>query len=383
MESESSSADTECFELTVTDSGSGISAEHLSRIFERFYQVDDSETRKHEGTGIGLALVKELVELHHGQVSVVSEVNTGTAFRVRLPISQGVHSEIVEEELPEVAGNGEVNSFTFDLVEGETTKAPQAHLQSPATSPLILLVDDNADMRTYLSDCLNHEYRLAEANDGEEGLRKASEEMPDLIISDVMMPQIDGLEFCRRIKTNEQTCHIPVILLTARASQDSKLEGLGTGADDYIVKPFDALELRVRVNNLIEQRRTLRKRFGREIKLQPRDITVTSMDEQFLQRAMKIVEKHLSDTDFDVKIFAKEMHISRQHLNRKLQVLTECSPGDFIRTMRLKRAAQLLEKQSATVTEIAYQVGFSNPAYFAECFRELFGRNPSAYASTL
>jgi DNA-binding response OmpR family regulator len=284
-------------------------------------------------------------------------------------------------------------SVSSDQHQASIIEQPATSNQLPATSneqpatrrgtgkkPFILIIDDNSDVRRFIRSHLDQDYHILEAADGAEGLQKAIEKMPDLIISDVMMPKMDGIELCRQVKTDERTSHIPVILLTARASGESKVEGLETGADDYITKPFDARELLVRVKNLIEQRRKLRERFRREMSLQPREVTVNSMDEQFLQRALDIVEKHLSDSEFGVETFSKQIGMSRQHLNRKLQALTTHSANDFIRIVRLKRAAQLLEKKSATVTEIAYEVGFNNPAYFAECFRKEFGRSPSQYA---
>jgi YesN/AraC family two-component response regulator len=200
-----------------------------------------------------------------------------------------------------------------------------------------------------------------------------------MIISDVMMPNMDGFQFCEKIKTDERTSHIPVILLTARASGESKIEGLETGADDYLTKPFDAKELRVRVNNLIEQRRKLQERFRREITVQPGDITVTSIDEKFLQRAINIVEEKISNSDFNIDQFCSEIGMSRPTLNRKLRALTGLSTNEFIRTLRLKRASQLLQQKSATIIEIAYEVGFNNPSYFAECFRKQFGKSPSEF----
>jgi signal transduction histidine kinase/ligand-binding sensor domain-containing protein/DNA-binding response OmpR family regulator len=410
------SATANFFAITIKDTGIGMPADQLTHIFDRFYQVDNSHTREHapldrksatvravlesayptghEGTGIGLALAKELVELHGGKILVESELFKGSVFTVLLPLGRAHlrDEEIVEssEQLPVCS---EQLSVSSDQHQASIIEQPATSNQLPATSneqpatrrgtgkkPFILIIDDNSDVRRFIRSHLDQDYHILEAADGAEGLQKAIEKMPDLIISDVMMPKMDGIELCRQVKTDERTSHIPVILLTARASGESKVEGLETGADDYITKPFDARELLVRVKNLIEQRRKLRERFRREMSLQPREVTVNSMDEQFLQRALDIVEKHLSDSEFGVETFSKQIGMSRQHLNRKLQALTEHSANDFIRIIRLKRAAQLLEKRSATVTEIAYEVGFNNPAYFAECFRKEFGRSPSQYA---
>jgi signal transduction histidine kinase/DNA-binding response OmpR family regulator len=405
--------------ITVKDTGIGMPADQLTHIFDRFYQVDNSHTREHapldgesqgkralidamyptghEGTGIGLALAKELVELHGGKILVESELLEGSVFTVLLPLGR---AHLREEEIVESGDQLPVSSDQLPVISDQLPVISEQHrassIEDQATSneqlatdtpqrktgknPFILLIDDNSDVRRYIRSHFDRDYHIIEAVDGAEGLQKASEKMPDLIISDVMMPKMDGIELCRQVKTDELTSHIPVILLTAKATGESKVEGLETGADDYITKPFDARELQVRAKNLIEQRRKLRERFRREMTLQPREVTVNSMDEQFLQRALDIVEKHLSDSEFGVETFSKQIGMSRQHLNRKLQALTTHSANDFIRIVRLKRAAQLLEKKSATVTEIAYEVGFNNPAYFAECFRKEFGRSPSQYA---
>ena len=220
---------------------------------------------------------------------------------------------------------------------------------------------------------------MLEAVDGKEGLKRAKDAGPDLIISDVMMPGMDGFAFCEKIKTREQTSHIPVILLTARASGESKLEGLETGADDYLTKPFDAAELRVRVRNLIEQRRRLRERFRRELIIRPSEVTATPMDEAFLTKVIAAVEAHIDDPAFETDDLAREAGVSRRHLNRKMRGLAGQSVREFIRSMRLKRAALLLQQKSGTVTEIAYAVGFQSIAHFAKIFREEFGVAPAAY----
>ncbi len=246
--------------------------------------------------------------------------------------------------------------------------------------PLLLIVEDNEEVRRYLCETFAGQYQVMEAEHGLEGLRKAVEAVPDLVISDLMMPRMDGLELCRHLKTDERTSHIPVIMLTARASVESKLDGLETGADDYVTKPFHPQELHVRVRNLIEGRRNLRARFGREVKLQPKDITVSSADEKFLQNAIAVVEKHMSDSDFSVEALENEMMMSKMQLYRKLKALTDQSPSEFVRTLRLKRAASLISQRSGNISEIAYEVGFNNLSYFAKCFKEHYGMPPSEYA---
>jgi DNA-binding response OmpR family regulator len=230
---------------------------------------------------------------------------------------------------------------------------------------------------------MDGQYRYSEAEDGEEGFKKAKKDIPDLIISDVMMPKMDGFEFCAKIKTDERTSHIPVILITARAEQEDKIEGLETGADDYITKPFDHNELLIRVKNLIDQRRKLRERYLKDATLEPSEIAETSIDKQFLNRALEIIKKEISNPEFDVETFVKSMAVSRTHLYNKLRALAGQSAKEFIRTIRLKRGALLIKKQAGTISEIAYDVGFLNPSYFAECFRKQFGQSPSQYASQL
>ncbi|MBN2088807.1 response regulator, partial [candidate division KSB1 bacterium] len=364
-------------EIVIKDSGIGIPSDRLDKIFDRFYQVDDSRTREHEGTGIGLALTKELVELHHGRIEVASELQKGTTFTVYLLLGKAhlKPEEILSEQVVSSLETEKLPSFFEPSPETLTseTHPPQKVL------PILLIVEDNRDMRTYIRDCLCQQYQLIEAVDGEDGLQQAINCIPDLIISDVMMPKIDGYELCQNLKSDERTSHIPVILLTAKASMSSKIKGLEFGADDYLIKPFDPNELRVRVKNLIDSRRKLREKFSQNIFLKPAEIAVTSYDQRFLQRTIDIIEKHLIDPDFDVTLLTHEVGLSRMQLHRKLHALINQSANQFIRSLRLKRAAELLRQRYGNVSEIAYEVGFSNPSYFAECFRRQFGVVPSEY----
>jgi DNA-binding response OmpR family regulator len=249
--------------------------------------------------------------------------------------------------------------------------------------PIVLIVEDNRDMRSYLKDCLASDFRIIETVDGEDGLKTAIDKIPDLIISDVMMPQMDGFELCGRLKSDERTSHIPVILLTARASAADKIGGLEFGADDYIIKPFDTKELLVRVKNLIQQRSLLRKKFSQQITFVPDEIATTPVDISFLQKAKNIIEGHIADEDFSVELLAKNIGMSRSQLHRKLRALTDHSTSEFIRTLRLQRAAYLLQQKHLTVTEVAFEVGFNNPSYFAACFRKQFGKLPSEYMTKI
>ncbi|MBC6950024.1 response regulator [candidate division KSB1 bacterium] len=376
--------------ITVTDNGSGISADRLPRIFDRFYTTGEGYAKDHSGSGIGSALTKELIELHHGEIAVTSEVGKGTAFTVRLPLVPAGSDQARRNW----QGAGEQESHvpliqqSIDPTipqQATSNEQPETSDEQPASSieqPTLLLVEDNADMRAYIRNHVKETHRVLEAEDGVDGFNTATELLPDLIISDVMMPKMDGYQLCEKLKNDERTSHIPIILLTAKSSGESKVEGLELGADDYLIKPFEARELQVRVKNLIEQRRKLRERFATSIKVEPKDITVTPRDAQFLQRAMDIVEANMSNEEFSVEIFGKEIGLSRSQLRRKIQALTDQSPTDFILTLRLKRAARLLQQQAGTVSEIAYEVGFNNLSYFARAFKKQFGHAPSEFAQT-
>ena len=378
--------------LTVTDTGPGIPVEQLDKIFDRFYQVDPSHTREHEGTGIGLALTKELVELHHGEILVQSEVGRGTTFIVRLPLGkEHLRAEEVVSDQLSVSSEQSVRienreSRVEDRVAGIEQPSLQhsttPSLQEPTTSdePVLLIVEDNRDVCTYIRQYLEPEFKVLEAHDGGEGVEMALESIPDLIITDVMMPKRDGNELCRILKTDEKTSHVPIIMLTAKADSESKVQGLETGADDYLVKPFDSKELLVRAHNLIKQRRQLRERFSREIVLKPQDIAITPMDEVFLNKVKAVVEKYMGEEGFEVETLSREVGMSRAQLHRKLKALTDQSASQFIRSLRLQRAVELLKQNAGTIAEIAYQVGFGSQAYFTTCFHEQFGCSPKEFA---
>ena len=246
-----------------------------------------------------------------------------------------------------------------------------------------MVIDDHHDLRDYVARCLSTEWRVLTAADGEAGLALVAQEMPDLVVSDLMMPHLDGLELCRRVKSDERTSHIPVVLLTARTSEHNRLEGLELGADDYLIKPFRPAELQARVRNILRQRQLLRQRFAQQVTLQPRDISITPADEIFINRVMAVAETHLANPDFDVESFASELAMSRIQLYRKLKALTDQSPTDFVRVLRLRRAAQLLAGHAGTVADVAYAVGFNNLSYFSKCFRELHGHAPSEHLAVV
>lgn len=365
-------------DIAISDTGIGIPEEELSHIFDRFYQVDGSEPRKQEGTGIGLALVKELVDVHHGTISVRSAIGKGTKFTIQFPLGSAhlKASEIARRTYEEDSTTTEAEA---SVIPEAAVKPPEERAESIEHGALILVVEDNADVRSYIREQLDPTYRVLESHDGNEGIKTAIETIPDLIISDVMMQEKDGYELCRILKRDEKTSHIPIILLTAKAGTESKIEGLELGADDYLVKPFEVKELLVRVKNLVDQRKKLREKFQRELIVQPKDVKVKSIDEIFLIKALAVIESHVPDPSFNTASLADELAMSRMQLHRKLRALTNSGPGELIRSFRMRRAASLILQKVGNISEIAYEVGYTNPSNFAQVFKEFFGVPPSEY----
>ena len=363
-------------EVRIVDDGPGIPEDKLSHIFDRFYQVDSSSTRTSEGTGIGLSLAKELIELHHGSISAFNNGKQGTTLMFQLPLGKS-------HLLPDDIINGKGYQIR-DIIDPETMPtAPDIVDQKTFVVqhdfPQVLVIDDNPDMRLYLYEILNESYQVIAVGNGGEGLDCAFDNIPDLVICDVMMPKIDGYQVCSRLKKDERTSHIPVILLTARAGEESRVEGLETGADDYITKPFSPIELSARVQNLIELRQKLREKFEKNFSLIPNEIQVTSVDKLFLQRAYDILEIHRSDPEFNSDVYAQEVGMSRSQLHRKFKALTNYSTGEFIRLYRLNYSQELMRKNFGDIAQVAYECGFSSPSYFTECFKKRFGIVPSEF----
>jgi len=366
--------------ISVSDTGPGIEKENQSYIFDHFYQVDSKQNRKFEGTGLGLSLTKELVELHHGSIILNSEPGKGSTFKVYLPIEEQAYksSEIVRDKGETMEGYPlEEHTFTDHKLSSGDLRKEEKLVGNDVVQ--LLLVEDNQDMRTYIRDCFSEGYNIHEAENGNLGFNAATEKIPDIIISDLMMPEMDGIELCNKLKQDERTSHIPVILLTALSSIEDRIRGLETGADDYIAKPFNRDELVTRINNLTEQRRKLRERFSKEIKIQPKDITVSSADEQFLDKLISFIETNIADPDLNVDSLTGQVHLSRSQLHRKLKALTNLSATEFIRNIRLKRAAQLLEQHHGTIAETVYAVGFNSLSYFSKCFQKQFNKTPKEY----
>jgi signal transduction histidine kinase/ligand-binding sensor domain-containing protein/DNA-binding response OmpR family regulator len=366
--------------IIVRDTGIGIPENQLNHVFDRFYQVDNSQTWSYEGSGIGMALAKELIELHHGTISVESKAGKGSTFTVRLPLDK---EYLRTEEIIESGEGKNEERISSDIIfEGARHETSGVSEAVTGTHPVLLIVEDNTDMRNYLAKTLSDSYQIVEAVNGKEGVQKAAEFLPDLIISDIMMPEMDGYKLCELIKTKEMTSHIAVILLTAKADQQSRLTGLEHRADDYLLKPFNTEELKLIVRNRIDTRRKMQEKFSREITLEPAQISVSSLDEKFLQRVMTLIEAHMEDEHFSIEDFSQEAGYSRMQFYRKIKALTGQTPSQFVRTFRLKRAAQFLSRKSDNVTQIAYSVGFRSLAYFNKCFKEQFGVTPGQFSET-
>ncbi len=368
--------------ILVMDTGTGIPQENLEHIFDPFYQADTSSKREFEGTGIGLSLVKEFVELHKGTVAVESEVNKGTKFVIKLPMGKDhlnaediTESKYVDEF--ELSGIDETESNRELETEIENTKSSE----ESKSKNTILVVEDNADVRAYIKQHLDNDYEIIEADNGEDGLERALNIIPDLVISDVMMPKMDGFELCEKLKKDINTSHIPVILLTAKAGDEHLLQGLETGADDYATKPFNVEILLTRVKNLIELRKQIQQKYRKQLLLQPSEIKVSSIEDEFMKKLHELVEENIENPDFNIESLSEKFFMSRSSLFRKIKAITGESPVQFLRSYRLKRAAQLLKAKSGTITEIAFSVGFNNSAYFTKCFKEQFNQLPSEYQS--
>jgi signal transduction histidine kinase/DNA-binding response OmpR family regulator len=360
----------EYFFIEVSDNGNGIPQKDVVQIFNRFYQSDNNQLLQQEGSGIGLALTKELVELHKGNISAKSGLGKGMQIIFEIPTNLRLsESPLTVEAEPPLEKSIEMHEEEFETSEG--MKPVDKNL------PLILLIEDHKDVRKYIAGILEDRYRVIISQDGENGIEKAKENIPDLIISDVMMPIKNGYEVCLNLKTDEKTSHIPIILLTAKSDIENKIEGLQTKADDYVTKPFIPRELLARIENIVESRKKLREKYKKEGVLKPKDITVNSIDEKFLNRLIEIVELHLGNEMFGVEKLSDELGMSRSQLHRKLSALLDTGPNQFIRRFRLQRAHDLIRQNSATTTEIAYQVGFGSPSYFTKCFQEEFGCLPS------
>lgn len=362
--------------ITIKNSGRGIKPEHFDQIFQTFFSYE--EDRHATGTGIGLALVKSLVDAHHGTIEVASVENEMTRFTITL-LKGNDHfdqTELADERHdPESVGQYPPYLPTANVPEDSSNR------ESLEGLPKVLIVEDNSEVRAYIRSVFTDRYIVLEAEHGKEGLNLALEEIPDVIISDIMMPVMDGIRLCKELKSNIKTSHIPVILLTARTSLIFKVEGLETGADDYVNKPFNPTLLQLKVRNLLRTRAMMRKLFADNemLQIEPRRVTLNSADELFIGKVLESIERNMSSPEYSVEVLGEDVAMSRMQLYRKLKSLTGQSGVEFIRTIRLKRAAQLLEQNRLTIAEITYEVGFNDLQYFRECFKKQFGVTPSEY----
>lgn len=361
--------------ITITNTGIYILEDELPHIFDRFYQGKEMYIKNYEGTGIGLALVKELVELHHGEVKVFSKENQ-TTFEISLlegsthfSVDQILHDKKdLETEASDIFADSE--NILNDRNELNKEKRE---------SGIVLVVEDHFDLRNFICEQLEVDYSVIEAEDGEKGFALAEEIIPDIIISDIMMPKMDGYQLCKEIKTNIKTNHIPVILLTAKAALEDKLEGLEIGADEYLIKPFNSDELRIRVKNLIKIRQQMREKYQSQMLIKPSEIVVPSAQKVFLDKLISIIEKNISNEEFSVEILCEQTAMSRAQLHRKIRAITNQSTSEFIRNFRLQRAAELLKQNAGNVAEISYMVGFNSQAYFTKMFQEVYKQTPLEY----
>lgn len=350
--------------LVVADTGSGISVQHIRHIFDRFYQIDVN----HAGSGIGLALAKAFVELHGGEITADSVEGKGTVFTVDIPMT------VVEKPSADLVQEPRITQQTVveELEDMETEE------QIPdENKECILIIDDNADVRDYVKSLLKEEYTVIEAPDGRAGLKKAMKYVPDAIICDVMMPVMDGLECCRKLKTELQTSHIPVMLLTACSLDEQRIQGFECGADSYISKPFNSKLLLVRLRNLMDNHKRLKQFFGDKTTLSKE--SVSDVDKGFVDRFRELIEENLADSELSVEDLGGKMGLSRVQLYRKIKALTNYSPNELVRIARLKKAASLLASSEKTISEITYEVGFTSPSYFTKCYKEYFGESPTDF----
>ncbi|MGV3604391.1 MAG: response regulator, partial [Dyadobacter fermentans] len=398
--------------IAVADTGPGIAPAEQKQVFESFYQARRTSENQDGGTGLGLAFAKELVKLHKGEILLQSELGKGSVFSIDVPVDADAYdaAQIIEAGLAENEWTQPASAISHALTaetpihpqpethpkhetplstkpetllskKPETSGAQEPAPRSRASRETVLIAEDNAELRDYMASLLENQYTVLKAADGQEALSWARKVLPNLIISDLMMLRMDGMELTASIKSDERTSHIPVILLTAKSGQESRIDGLKTGADDYLTKPFSVEELTVRVANLIELRKKLAERYRERIRVHVTSAGEMSLDDKFLMKAKETVEANMEDALFSVEKMAEEMNLSRTQLLRKLKALTGLAPNDFIRDLRLQKAAEMIRQKADTITQIGYAVGFSDQSYFSKSFKKEFGETPTEYAA--
>jgi signal transduction histidine kinase/ligand-binding sensor domain-containing protein/AraC-like DNA-binding protein len=368
------------YTISISDTGKGMDQKHLEHIFDRFYQIENKENGQTIGTGIGLHLSKELIEKQHGTISVISREGFGSTFTITMPLGKKhLKPEEISQDLNIQASYHHKKDQEIEPVENQSYDN-ESEDQSDTEGTIILIVEDDLDILNYLEDEFSVDYKVIKANNGNDGWKLAFERTPDLIVSDIMMPGIDGLQLCRKVKSTIETSHIPVVLLTAKTNIEHEIEGLEIGADEYVHKPFHPRLLKLKVDKIIEAREQIKQKFTKNTSFIAKEMTVSSADEKFLQKAIDFVKENLADADLNIEKMSSELSISRVHLYRKLKAITNQNPTEFIRTIRLKQAAYLLSQGKLNVSEIAYMVGFNSHQYFTNSFQKYFNMSPTDYS---
>lgn len=376
LENDDSGGSGEYVQIVVRDTGSGIEEGKKEKLFDRFYQAKPSDYVTKSGSGIGLALSRELIKIHHGRISLKSQVGIGTEITLLFPVikkdpATGDHAgETKADDRKQDEPSGSVDARSFEKL-------------ARSEDPVLLILEDNRELLDFICSIFRENYTVLTAGDGESGLELARETVPDLVISDILMPKLDGIKLCKKLKHDFRTSHIPIILLTALSSKQHEKEGILGGADEYVTKPFDPSLLKIKVDQLLATRRLLKEKYTREYILEPRPVdAASSQEDRFLARLVSIVEDNISDPEFGTTKISREIGVSRTQLYRKISALTEMTIKEFIRNIRLKRAAQMIRQNDANISEVAYAVGFQQVAYFRKCFKEMYGMTPSEYAKT-
>ena len=362
-------------EIAISDTGPGIEKEEVEKIFERFYQVENMNKTYYGGTGIGLEVVQNFVQLHKGKVKVKSKIGKGTTFKIIFPEGKNhfEENELLKEETKSITTKERFFRKSNAIVANEESK-----LDLPTRTSTLLIVEDNSELRKYLKDELKSQYKVLVAKDGLEGLKIAKDSLPDVIITDVIMPEMDGFEFCKNIKEDLTTSHIPLLMLTAKTKIDDRIEGIGLGADAYMIKPFDMRLLKLRLQQLITSRKLIFDKYFGTISGAEDNANASSLDKDFIQRVLNYVHENMSDSDLSVEFLASQLNLSRSQLYRKIKTLTGQTVNEFLRKVRLQRAKQIIETESdVNISEVCYQVGFSSPSYFTKCFKSHFGILPT------
>lgn len=375
--------------ISIIDQGVGMTKNQLKRLFVRFENFSDQHIHTQESTGIGLSLTKELVEMHHGTITVESQPNEGSCFTVTLQKGNSHFDSNTEFIVSEDIVNKTINSTHNDTAITISDK-PEQKIED--NKNLILLVEDNNELRSFLKTILTESYNIVEADNGETGIRIACEQLPDIIISDIMMPHKNGIELLNELKNNESTSHIPIILLSAKSSIESKIEGMQYGADDYITKPFSATYLKARIQNIVEQRKRLQHIYCQTLfpskaekkSVEKENIPILSAsDQKFMDKLVQIITENMDNCDFSVDNMALAVDMSRSNFFRKLKSITGQSPIDFLKQMKMKRAVQLIESKGYNISEIAYMTGFNDAHYFSKCFKQAYGISPTEYKNSI